>query len=621
MSRDTYAKQILGDAYENIKNAKILMVGAGGIGCELLKNLVLAGFGEVHLVDLDTIDLSNLNRQFLFGHEHIKKSKALVAKETASKFNPEVNLVAYHANIKDPQFSVSWFKSFDLVMNALDNLDTRRYVNRMCLTANVPMIDSGTTGYNGQMRVVVKGVTECYECNPIETPKSFPVCTIRTTPSQPIHCIVWAKSYLFNQLFGIDEDEATAPELDNTETADNAEELKNLRTENEELKKVKDAFGTLEFPKLVFEKVFKIDIDRLLSLADAWRTRRPPVPLDYSAVKTAADEAGLDSQKKVTMLAADDQPIWNLVENFAVFADSISRLSNRLVELQQEAGSQSKKPILVFDKDDDDTLDFVTAAANLRSIVFGIETKSKFEIKQMSGNIIPAIATTNAIVAGLCVTQAFKILNNDLEHAKMVYISQPPARMLSAGTLPPANVHCGVCGIARAAISVDPEKLTLGDFLEKVLKSKLGYSEEVSIVTSKLLYDIEFDDNLEKTFVELGVSDGSFITIMDEEEPEDGSPGRVNLEFIVLAKGDKNGDAEGDAYVLDQIPEIPKKPKAEKEPASEDEGMIVASAAPKRKADEISGDDTNLNKKSKTDGNGDSATIVIDDEDGAFLID
>lgn len=58
--------------------ARVLMVGAGGIGCELLKNLVLTGFGEVHVVDLDTIDLSNLNRQFLFRQEHIKKSKALV---------------------------------------------------------------------------------------------------------------------------------------------------------------------------------------------------------------------------------------------------------------------------------------------------------------------------------------------------------------------------------------------------------------------------------------------------------------------------------------------------------------------------------------------------------------
>ena len=62
-----------------IKQSRVLMVGAGGIGCELLKNLVLTGFGEVHIVDLDTIDLSNLNRQFLFRHEHIKKSKAFVS--------------------------------------------------------------------------------------------------------------------------------------------------------------------------------------------------------------------------------------------------------------------------------------------------------------------------------------------------------------------------------------------------------------------------------------------------------------------------------------------------------------------------------------------------------------
>jgi len=60
------------------RQSRVLMVGAGGIGCELLKNLVLTGFGEVHIVDLDTIDLSNLNRQFLFRQEHIKKSKALV---------------------------------------------------------------------------------------------------------------------------------------------------------------------------------------------------------------------------------------------------------------------------------------------------------------------------------------------------------------------------------------------------------------------------------------------------------------------------------------------------------------------------------------------------------------
>ncbi len=119
-----------------------------------------------------------------------------MAKEAAHKFNPNVKLEAHHANIKDSQFNVDWFKTFTMVFNALDNLEARRHVNKMCLAADVPLIESGTTGFNGQVQVIKKGITACYDCTPKETPKSFPVCTIRSTPSQPIHCIVWAKSYL-----------------------------------------------------------------------------------------------------------------------------------------------------------------------------------------------------------------------------------------------------------------------------------------------------------------------------------------------------------------------------------------------------------------------------------------
>lgn len=114
----------------------------------------------------------------------------------------------------------------------------------------------------------------------------------------------------------------------------------------------------------------------------------------------------------------------------------MERLSKRLKTLQ-ETTKDGLKPILIFDKDDVDTLDFVTASANLRATIFGIEPKSKFDTKreldaiiglflllivvsEMAGNIIPAIATTNAMTAGLCVLQAFKVLKDDFQNAKMV---------------------------------------------------------------------------------------------------------------------------------------------------------------------------------------------------------
>lgn len=88
-----------------IGQAKVLMVGAGGIGCELLKNLLLSGFGETHIVDLDTIDLSNLNRQFLFRHEHIKKSKALVRHHLHLNIRSDIALTIRRLRRKSPKSS------------------------------------------------------------------------------------------------------------------------------------------------------------------------------------------------------------------------------------------------------------------------------------------------------------------------------------------------------------------------------------------------------------------------------------------------------------------------------------------------------------------------------------
>ena len=87
-----------------------------------VKNIVLTGFGHITLLDLDTIDLSNLNRQFLFKKKDVKQSKALIAAQTAASFNPNVHLHPIHGNIKEPQFDIEWFQGFEIVLNALDNL-------------------------------------------------------------------------------------------------------------------------------------------------------------------------------------------------------------------------------------------------------------------------------------------------------------------------------------------------------------------------------------------------------------------------------------------------------------------------------------------------------------------
>jgi len=319
MDRLSNLRQVLGKKLlEKVENSKILMVGSGGIGCELLKNLVMSGFKNIEIIDLDTIDLSNLNRQFLFQKQHIGKSKSKVARQSALEFNPNVNIVAHHANIKDPQFNIKWFKSFDIVMNALDNLDARRHVNTMCLAANVPLIESGTSGYLGQATVIEKNVTECFECQPKPTPKTFPICTIRSTPSAPIHCIVWAKNYLFAELFGKSED---SDEIDEEVTEENNKEIENLKKESQALKELYQYAGTPEYSEKIFDKVFNQDICRLLKMENLWKTRTKPNPINNEQYKKAL-EINMDVEDdNNNSKIKDDQKIYSIEENINMFKE------------------------------------------------------------------------------------------------------------------------------------------------------------------------------------------------------------------------------------------------------------------------------------------------------------
>ncbi len=351
-----------------------------------------------------------MNRQFLFQKKHVGMSKSKVAKESALEFAPDAKVESIHDSIMKPEYGVTFFKGFNLVLNALDNRAARSHVNRMCLAAEVPLVESGTAGYLGQVTVIRKGITECYECTPKPHQKSFPGCTIRNTPSEPIHCIVWSK-HLYNQLFGeSDPDEEVSPDSHDPEANAGEEDKGGEETNDGNVARVSTRQWVMDHgydPKMIFTKLFKDDIDYLLSMDKLWTKRRPPTPLDWDNLPTDC--------KKADAGAIHDQIPWSIRECAEILATSIGKLKAKLAV-------SDFKDHLVWDKDDEEAMDFVAACANIRAYVFNIPQKTRFDIKSMAGNIIPAIATTNAVIAGGIVMEALKILNGQPEKCKTVII-------------------------------------------------------------------------------------------------------------------------------------------------------------------------------------------------------
>ena len=496
--------------YQNLESCKVLVVGAGGIGCELLKTLVLTGFNDIEVIDLDTIDVSNLNRQFLFQKQHVGKSKAHVARESAIEFNPEAKIRAYHDSITSSDYDVNFFQKFAVVLNALDNRVARNHVNRMCLAAGVPLVESGTAGYLGQVTVIQKGKTECYECQPKPHQKSFPGCTIRNTPSEPIHCIVWAK-HLFNQLFGeADADEEVSPDAEDPEAVGDAGAVAS-NSSNDELQRVstQDWAKSIGYePTKLIQKFFIEDIKYLLSMDKLWKERKAPIPLnieDLGECSFPADHNGLPDQK-----------IWTIKECIDKFNECVEMLKSELTR---------KGDFLVWDKDDDASLDFVVSASNIRARIFDIPRKSRFDVKSMAGNIIPAIATTNAVISGLIVLEALKTLQGDIEKCQTVYLNKKPSvrkKLLQPSPLVVPNPKCYVCSTKpEAKVMLDCSKITVKLLEEKLLKQQFGViAPDVEIEDGKGTILIsseegETDQNNVKILSNFAITSGSRLKVDD----------------------------------------------------------------------------------------------------------
>lgn len=246
----------------------------------------------------------------------------------------------------------------------------------------------------------------------------------------------------------------------------------------------------------------------------------------------------------------------------------------------------------------------------------------------MAGNIIPAIATTNAMTASICVLQAFKVMRNELNKAKMVFLApNGTERRLTTEALSPPNPSCPVCSVAQSTLLVDANRATLNDLVEGVLRLQLGYGEEFSINSEAgLLYDPEEDTNLAKTFSDLGLKNDTSITIIDDADED----AKVNL---VLHISEKELDSEAKPIDLAQNPDIPLKPKVAPTETNGDAPPVVtngltngvtesATGGLKRTADQAGLEDELIKKRGKVAAKPDDDVVLVDDaNDGIILID
>lgn len=498
--------------YNHIENIRILLVGAGGIGCEILKNLVLMGITRINIVDLDTIDHSNLNRQFLFQREHIQQPKSLIAKQSVEKHycslkQGNFQIIAHHGDIKNTnRFSVFFFEQFDLVLNALDNLDARRHVGYMCHLSGKPCIESGTAGYLGQVYLIIPGRTECFSCQPKPVPTVFPVCTIRSMPTTLIHCVVWAKDYLFAHIFNQEQPK------DDYSSDPNITEIQEilLRSESMEWNELMKNIHSSTFAIQVAQKVFDRDISRLQSLEEIWKgEKQPPSPLScYLDINTLQDHECINTENDITI------PTLNTC--LYIWIQSLNALIQR----------RNSESIIIFDKDDDQIMNFVAYSANIRAHLFSIPKDTRFKIKAIAGNIIPAIATTNSVIAGLACLYTSYLCNhlgsgsditlekNDPYSYATYYVPTRQDNIMFKEKLLEPNPSCNICSRRVIIANLNTNKCTLGRLLDAILDNK-----ELSVMeSSRLLYDPDFTSNSCKLLSDLSIFHTNVLHIIEEND-------------------------------------------------------------------------------------------------------
>ncbi|XP_061426890.1 ubiquitin-like modifier-activating enzyme 6 [Lethenteron reissneri] len=542
---------------EKLHKLSVFMVGCGAIGCEMLKNMALLGVGTdqehgglVTITDPDLIEKSNLNRQFLFRSHHIQKPKSTTGATVARDINPQLHVEPRLDRVgpaTEATFSDDFLCRQSLVLNALDNVEARRYMDSRCVSNQRPLIDSGTMGTKGHVEVVVPHLTESYNSQRDPLDEEVPFCTLKSFPNVIEHTIQWARDKFESafthkpSIFSKFWESQRSPKLllerlhtgESPEGAIQAVKLLSRRCTCWE--------ECVMLARVKFEKYFNHKAKQLLHafpldtrLKDGslfWQSpKRPPTPVIFdpsiqlhfsfvvSTARLFAEVCGIPYteqslskefllEKLESITVPEFRPSSKQIETddgikkveLAKLAPSgeeesqVWQLLDRTIKEGAISEANLRLKALEFEKDDDCNahVDFILAASNLRACMYSIDLADRPQTKRIAGRIIPAIATTTAAVSGLVALELIKVAQGlKLEDLKNCFLNLGiPVLLLSE----PAPVKkTPIRGDLSFTIwdkweIHGSEDFTLQDFIRAV-KEKYGVEPTMVVQGVKMVY-------------------------------------------------------------------------------------------------------------------------------------
>lgn len=162
-SRHIILKEIGVKGQKKLLNAKVLIIGAGGLGAPVAMYLAAAGVGTIGIADADEVDLSNLQRQIIHATKDVGKPKVESAKETMEAMNPDVKVITYHTFVTSENI-MELIQDYDFIIDGTDNFPAKFLINDACVMAKKPFSHAGIIRFKGQLMTYVPGEGPCYRC-------------------------------------------------------------------------------------------------------------------------------------------------------------------------------------------------------------------------------------------------------------------------------------------------------------------------------------------------------------------------------------------------------------------------------------------------------------------------